>query len=460
MNTTQKPRLVRDKQFYLLLLTLALPVALQNLVVFLTQMVDTVILGELGDVAMSAASLGSQPFFLFSLVCFGFGGGTVVLTSQYWGRQELRPIRLLITTMLRMMVLLGFVVAVVSYCFPAPVMSIFTKDPAVIEAGVEYLRIVCLCYPFFGFASIYFTTMRSVEVVRIGLVANIVALVINASLTYILVFGKFGFPEMGIKGAAVATLAARLAEFVCAMVHMLVVDRKLKLRFPDFLRFDRVLFRDLMVVSIPVAANELFWSLGISMQAVLLGHLGTEVVTANSIVGVVQQLAMVLVMGVASAAAVIIGKSIGENDFQRARDAGHTFKWLSILFGVLVTAIVLVMRPVAVDFYNVSDEAKELAHQLMYVLSVIGFFMSYSAMGIVGLLRGGGDTKFSMWLEAISLWLFSIPLAFFAAYVLHLPVPAIFFIMKLDELFKAVVLVWRTKTGVWMRSVTRDGYRE
>ena len=455
-----KAHIVRERGFYKMLLTIALPVCAQNIVIFLTQMLDTIMLGELGDVAMSASSLANQPFFIFNMLTFGLGSGAAVLTAQYWGMGEIRPIKRIVTMLIEFSMTAGLILMIVILLFPAQAMAIFTTDPEVIAAGVEYLRIIAYSYFFFGLTNVVYVVIRSVEIVKIAFISNLVALVLNGSLNYILIFGKLGAPAMGIRGAALATLIARITEFSIAVVFLFFFDKKLRLRPKDFLKFDRRLLRDLIVVSTPVILNEVMWALGTSMQARLLGMLGTSAVAANSIISVVQQLSTVAVFGVASAAAVMIGKAIGEGDMEKARDRGHTFKIISIVFGVFVSIIILLLNFVAVDFYNVTDETKALAHNMMYVAALIGFFVSISGIGIVGVLRGGGDTRFSLTIEMIALWCVAVPAAYFVAFVLHWPVVFVFLVMKIDEPVKCVLYLLRMRGTKWLRDVTRKDAAE
>lgn len=450
-----KPHLVKEGSFYKTLLTLALPVTLQNIVVFLTQMLDTVMLGELGEVAMSAAQLANQPFFVFNLLTFGLAGGAMVLCSQYWGMGKMEPIKSILTICIRFSMAVGGIVMLLIFFFPDWFMRLFTPDPAVIEAGVSYLQIICWSYLFFGFTNVYYTTIRSVGVVGIAMVSNVIALLVNAGLNYVLIFGKLGFQPMGVQGAAIATLIARVLEFVIAVCYMLVFDKKLRLRLREFFRFETSLLRDLAVVSAPVMANEVMWALGVSMQARLLGQLGTEAVAANSIVSVVQQLSTVAVFGAASAASVMVGQAIGEGNMQKARDRGFTFKLIAVLFGLVVSGIILLLRNVAVDFYNVTPETKELARQMLYAAALIGFFVSLSGISIVGIMRGGGDTNFCLILELAALWGVAVPLAYFAALVLKWPVPLVFLVMRIDEPLKSLVCFIRMRGTAWMRNVTR-----
>lgn len=459
MSTQQiagKPKFVRERAFYKSVFALAVPVILQNIVVFLTQMLDTVMLGELGDVAMTASSLANQPFFIFNMLTFGLGSGAAVLTAQYWGKKEIEPIRMILTMIVRATVLIGLLLTIVSLLIPEQLMMIFSPDPDVIREGAAYMRIMCICYAFFGFSSSFYTTLRSVESVKIAVVSNVAALVVNGGLNYILIFGKLGLPALGVRGAAIATLCARLVEFLIAVIYMLFFDRKLKLRLREFFRFDKQLFFDLVHISTPVVINEVMWALGTSMQARLLGQLGTQVVTANSIVSIVQQLATVMVFGVAGAAAVLIGKAIGEGDMEEARNRGFTFKWLSVGVGVIVCVIIFSLRSVAVDFYNVSAEAKAFAYDMMLVTSIVGFFMSMSAVGIVGILRGGGDTKFSLNAEIFALWAVAVPVAYFTAFVLHWPPIFVYCMIKLDEPVKNILIWIRLRGTKWLRDVTRS----
>lgn len=451
-----KAKLVLDKSFFRMLLVIALPVTMQNLIVFVTQMMDTVMLGELGDVAMSASALANQPFFVFNMLVFGLAGGASVLTAQYWGKKEIGRIKVIMTMAIRIAVLVGLALGIAVFCMPEQFMKLFTPDLAVIEAGASYLKIICISYVFFGFTCSFFSIIRSVEVVRVAVISNIVALVTNVTLNYLLIFGNFGFPQLGVKGAAVATLIARLAEFTIALVYMLFIDKRLRLRIKDFFSLDMVLFKDMLVISLPVVLNEVMWALGMSMQAGLLGKLGTNAVAANSIISVVQQLSTVAVFGVANAAAVMIGKTIGEGDMVKARNLGHTFKVISIIFGVFVTAVILLAKNVAIDFYNVSPETKELAHQMIYVAAVVGFFVSIAGISIVGILRGGGDTRYSLWIELIALWGVAVPLAYFGAFVLKLPVPVVYAFMKLDEPVKDLLCLIRMRGTRWLKDVTRS----
>ncbi|MEG0571154.1 MAG: MATE family efflux transporter, partial [Oscillospiraceae bacterium] len=257
-----KAKLVRDKEFYKLLFMIAIPIAMQNFISFLIQMLDTIMLGQLGDVAISASSLANQPFFIFTMVTFGIGGGASVLTAQYWGKGEIQPIRTIITIVLRISMLIGVLFAITIIAFPETIMKIYTTDVDVIKNGVDYLRIIGYSYFFYAISNTFYTVMRSVECVKIAVISNIFSLCCNATLNYIFIFGKLGFEAMGVKGAALATLITRILECGIAVIYALAFDKKVKLRIRHFFKFDKLLFSDVLKYSTPVVANEVMWSLG------------------------------------------------------------------------------------------------------------------------------------------------------------------------------------------------------
>ncbi len=452
---TKTIKRVKDPQLYKMIVTIAIPIACQNMLVFLTQMLDTIMLGELGDVPLTASSLANQVFNVYSLFIFGIAGGAAVLTAQYWGKKEMEPIKIVMGTVLRLVAVTGVVLSAVVLLFPRQIMMIFTPDKAVIEAGVEYMRIIGFMYFFFGMSNTLISLLRSIEMVKVAVIANATSLVVNGFLNYVLIFGKFGAPRMEIKGAALATLIAKLAELCIVLIYVFIADKKLKLRFSELFQKDALLTQDLKRYCTPVVINEVAWSLGIAMQSLLFGWMSTTAVSANTIIGVVQQLATLFIFGVANATAVIIGKTIGEGDMELAQSRGRKMKVFAILMGIVSAVIIILFRDLMVDFYNVSEETKALAKQMLWITALIVFFISNSGVSIVGILRGGGDTKFSMMLEIVSLWLVAVPLGFIAGIVLKLPVLVVYFLFKSDEIVKTFVCWKRIAGDKWLRNVTR-----
>ncbi len=455
MIITEKSKFIKDRTFYKTLLLISVPIIIQNIIVFMTQMLDTIMLGALGEVSMTAAALGSQPFFIFNMLTFGVGSGAAVLTSQYWGKKEIEPIKKIISMIMMFAIVMGILMCILVFNYPKQIMSLFTNDLEVIEKGAKYLKIICFIYPMMGFVNVYYISMRSVETVMIAMVSNLAAMVTNGVLNYVFIFGKFGAPEMGVEGAALATVIARAVDLSIAVFHMFFIDKRLAFKPSDFIKKDKRLFFDLVKVSSPVIANELMWASGISVQAAILGRISTTAVAANSIISVIQQMATVVVFGVAGSSAVLIGKAIGEGNYQDARNKGYTFNIISIFTGIVVSCMILISKNFAIEFYNVSANVKELAHSMVYVTAVTGFFLSIAATGVVGVLRGGGDTKYSLYIEAISLWGIAVPFAYIAAFVLKWPPILVFVAMKIDEPVKTVLYLIRMRGGRWINNVTR-----
>lgn len=439
-----------------MILTIAIPVAMQNFLVFLTQMLDTVMLGELGDIPLTASSLGTQIFNVYSLFIFGLAGGSAVLTAQYWGKGELEPIKMVMAIVIRLVTYVGIILSTVVLLFPRQIMGIFSSDLSVLNAGEEYLRYIGCMYFFFGVSNSITMLLRSVEKVKIAVIANASGLVSNALLNYMLIFGNFGAPRLEVKGAAIATVCAKIIEFIIVLTYLFRIEKRLHFRIRDLLLKNRLLSQDMRKYCSPVVINEVAWSMGIAMQSVLFGHVSTLAVSANAIISVIQQMATIIIFGVANATAVIIGKTIGENKLELAAQRGHTMKWFAIIMGVCCALLILSCRNIMVDFYNVSEETKILAKQMLTITAFVVFFISNSGISIVGILRGSGDTRFSMFVEIVTLWGVAVPLGFLSGMVFDLPIVVIYAVFKSDELLKTFICWWRIRGSHWIRSVTRE----
>lgn len=447
---------VKDKSFYKSLLFVALPIAAQNLITFGINMMDTIMLGQFGDEIISAANLAGQPFFIFTILTYGIAGGASVLASQYWGKRDVAAVRKVISIALQVTMMFSVIFALLVLLIPETIMRIYTNDEQIIAYGVEYLRIVGYIYFVFGLSNTFVTAIRSMEIVMISVVSNIITFAVNVVFNAIFIFGLLGAPALGIRGAAIGTVIARVTEFCILSLYALKIDKKLCLRLKDLIRFDTELFKDFIRYSIPVVLNELMWSVGTSLQSVIFGHISKAAVSANTITGVIQQLATITVFGVANAAAVMVGKSVGANDVKRAKEATFTLSFVSAGIGVLSAAIIFLIRRPVINFYNVSEETKRIAYDMMAYMAIIVFFISLSALFIVGVLRGAGDARFTLMVEVASLWLVSVPIGALAGLVFKLPVPLVYLFFKLDEPMKVICCLFRFKGGKWIKNVTRD----
>ncbi|AXH51962.1 MATE family efflux transporter [Clostridium perfringens] len=448
--------ITRDKRFYRLLFSIALPIAVQNLITFMVSMVDTLMVGALGEIQLSAVSIANNLFFVLTILMFGLAGGSNIMISQYWGKGNVKTIHKILAIMYRVCLLITGIFIFIALFLPKYFMGIFTTDKAVIDFGASYLRIVCIGYLFYSITNCTIMMLRSVKTVSISIIVYTASLVVNSILNWILIFGNLGAPELGIRGAAIATVCARITEFSIVLVFMFIYERKIGLKLEHLLKLDKEILKDYVGLCTPVLCNELLWAIGASMISVIVGRMGTEVVAANSINGVAHQFVTVFIFGMSNATAVIIGNTIGEGKKEKAKEYAYSIGIFSVVMGCISGLMILLIKPFVVNFYNVSYSTKLIAMEIMTVTSGIIVFQSLASNFMMGVLRGGGDAKFVLINDLIFMWLVAIPGGFFVAFFLELPVALVFLVIKCDEILKSLTSVYRVISGKWVNDVTKD----
>ena len=448
--------ITRDKRFYRLLFSIALPIAVQNLITFMVSMVDTLMVGALGEVQLSAVSIANNLFFVLTILMFGLAGGSNIMISQYWGKGNVKTIHKILAIMYRVCLVITGIFIVIALFFPKNFMGIFTTDKAVIDFGASYLRIVSIGYIFYSITNCTIMMLRSVKTVSISIIVYTASLVVNAILNWILIFGNLGAPSLGIKGAAIATVCARITEFSIVLLFMFIYERKIVLRFEHLVKIDKGILKDYVSLCTPVLCNEFLWAIGASMISVIVGRMGTEVVAANSINAVAHQFVTVFIFGMSNATAVIIGNTIGEGKKEKAKEYAKSIGIFSVIMGCISGLMILIIKPYIVEFYNVSYGTKLIAMNIMTVTAFIIIFQSLASNFMMGVLRGGGDAKFVLVNDLIFMWLVAIPGGFFVAFVLELPVALVFLVIKCDEILKSLTSVYRVLSGKWVNDVTKD----
>ena len=448
--------ITRDKRFYRLLFSIALPIAVQNLITFMVSMVDTLMVGALGEIQLSAVSIANNLFFVLTILMFGLAGGSNIMISQYWGKGNVKTIHKILAIMYRVCLLITGIFIFIALFLPKYFMGIFTTDKAVIDFGASYLRIVCIGYLFYSITNCTIMMLRSVKTVSISIIVYTASLVVNSILNWIFIFGNLGAPELGIRGAAIATVCARITEFSIVLVFMFIYERKIGLKLEHLLKLDKDILKDYVGLCTPVLCNELLWAIGASMISVIVGRMGTEVVAANSINGVAHQFVTVFIFGMSNATAVIIGNTIGEGKKEKAKEYAYSIGIFSVVMGCISGLMILLIKPFVVNFYNVSYSTKLIAMEIMTVTSGIIVFQSLASNFMMGVLRGGGDAKFVLINDLIFMWLVAIPGGFFVAFVLELPVALVFLVIKCDEILKSLTSVYRVISGKWVNDVTKD----
>lgn len=443
------------RQFYRTVLTLLVPMALQNLINVGISSIDVIMLGRVGEKVLSGASLGSQVQFIMSLILFGLTSGASVLIAQYWGKGDKESISKVFGIAMKMAVFVGILFAVATECIPGNIMTIFTNDTEVIEQGVLYLRIVAVSYAISAITMVYLNTMRSMERVAIATVTYLTSMITNIIINALLIFGLFFFPEMGIEGAAVGTLIARIAELAVVIFYNQKKNDVLPFHFSYLLKKDSLLMKDFATYSIPVVFNELMWGAGVSTIAAVLGHMGSSAVAANSVAQVVRQLATVVAFGVSSTTAIMIGKVIGEGKLETAREYGKRFRRLSLLTGAAGAIVVLLARPVVLNAFTLSEESQYYLGIMMLIMSYFVIGQSYNTTLVVGIFRGGGDTLFGLILDVSIMWGVSILFGAIGAFWFHLGVPVVYMILLSDEIIKIPITTLRYQSYKWLKNVTR-----
>lgn len=447
--------MIRGRAFYKYFGILVISLAFQNLLVYSVNLADNLMLGAYSETALSGSALCNQIQFLLQMLVVGAGEGAVVLGSQYWGKGKLEPIPHIIGVTLRFGVGMAAIMFVLALAMPEQVLGLLTNDQAVISEGVKYLRIICFTYLIFTATNILTASLRSIGIVSIGYIISAATLVINICLNYCLIYGNFGFPELGIRGAACATLVSRCVELLIVIIYLKYREHKLNLTLKKLIKINSSYINDYVHVSFPVLLNQAQWGIAQMIQTAILGHLGAAAIAANSIATIVFQVISVVAYGAASASGMTIGRTIGEGSMEKLHEMVRTLQVIFITIGVVSGSLIFLVRGPILNFYHISSEAHSLALQFMSVLAVTTVGTSYQMACDNGIIRGGGDTSFSMKMNTISMWGIVVPLSVIAAFVLKCPPVVVFFLLKSDQIYKAIPVVIHLRKWNWVKQVTR-----
>lgn len=448
--------LTKDKKFYKSLIALSVPIALQNLVTFSVGLADNIMIGSLGDAAISGVYMGNQIQTLLQIFSSGIEGSILILAAQYWGRRDTGSISRIVSIGLRASLIFGLLLTLVCTIFPSFVISLFTGDPEIVATGAEYLGTVAFSYVFFCLTQSLIASMRSVESARIGLYVSLSSLVIDVALNYILIFGNLGAPALGIQGAAIATLIARVAESVIITVYVLFIDKKLKFSLRELCRLDRELLRDFVRYGSPIIAGQLVWAANMMSNSAIMGHQSADGVVAGlSIANTMHNLAYVVMNGMSGAVGIITGKTIGEGKESLMREYAKTVQILFLCLGAVTGLSVFLLRDAFISLYGVSAAAAGQARALINVLSVTTVGTCYQAACLFGLVKSGGDISFVFKNDLIFVFGVVIPSALISTY-LGAPPWVVFACLKCDQILKCFVAVVKINRYDWMKNLTRE----
>ncbi len=441
---------VREKSFYKTFLVITCSIALQNIIVYSVNMADNIMLGIYNELSLSAVAIANQIQFLLQMLVVGIGSGVMIISSRYWGKKDTTIIKKAVGVGMIFAVSIAIILFLSVMFFSKNILSLLTNEEEVISECIRYIHIVCFSYVFFAITNIFISALRSVETVKIGFIVSAIAFCINVFLNYVFIYGNFGAPELGIRGAAIATLTARIVECIIVVGYVKIGDKKLMIKIREMFKFDKEFFVNFLKVTIPVASGDALWGIAITVQSAIIGHMGATAIAANSIAVVMFQILTVLCFGAANATAVIIGKTIGENKIEKANQYARTMQVLYIIIGIFAGAILFFSKDIILSFYLVSDQTKELTREFVTVISVFTVITSYETSVIIGILRGGGSAKFGLFMDLFSMWFVAIPISLVAAFVFHFPPAVVYICLRLNQLVNAVVGFVKVNKGQWI----------
>lgn len=450
---------MKKDTFYHQIFKLVLPIVIQNLLSAAVSSADVVMLNSVGQSAISAVSLAAQYASVLFMVFYGLGTGATILCAQYYGKGDLQAIQVVEGIALRFSLLISLVFAGAVLLVPEGMMRVFTNDTELITIGASYLRCMSVSYLCWGITEVYLAVLRSIGRVVISTAMNVLAFSLNIFLNAVFIFGLFGAPKQGAMGVAIATSASRFIELIaCLIVSFLSKDIKLDFRYL-FVR-NKMLFSDFVKLSLPALGNDISWSVAFSMYSVIIGHLGTDAVAANSFVVVVRNFGTILCYGMGSAGGILLGNIIGENRLEEAEDGAKKVMKLTVITGAIGGLIILAAMPFVLKYAALSEQAM---HYLKYMLLINVYYVMGTAVNttlIAGVFRAGGDSRFGFICDTIDMWCYAVPLGFFAAFVLKLPVMWVYFLLCTDEFVKWPWVIKHYRSRKWLNNITRENLFE
>ena len=432
-----------------------LAVALQNFLNYSVNMADNMMLGSYGQNELSGAACVSQIFFVLNALFSNLGASFSVLAAQYWGQKRTDRINGLGAILLKIDLAIGIIFFILAAAIPGRLVSIFVSDPAIIAKGVAYLNILKWSFIPYSISYMLMDLMRNVETVAIAFYMSIASLVINVFFNYLFIFGALGFPEMGVAGAGLATLITRCVEAAVLIFYVAVIDKKLHFFRSGIHKWDSMLGKSFARIALAVVPAGVGWAIATPIQTALIGRLSADAIAANSVTSTFYQLLKVIAQAMRAAAAVIIGKTVGSGDFARARSGARTIEVICLGIGVVLGAILFALRGPILAFYKLTPEAENLTGQMLIIMSFVMVAMAYEVPLLSGILRGGGDTKFTSFIHISVMWLIVMPLAFLAVFVWHLDVIWVVMIIQSEQLIKCLPAFIRVRQyNKWMKVVT------
>lgn len=447
--------MLRDIAFLKKVLTIALPVAMQGMLNTVVNLVDNLMIGSLGSTAIASVGLANKVFFVFTLLVFGVASGSGVLAAQYWGNQDVKNIRKVLGIGLIISLTGAILFLTPARLKPELMMRIFTTSQASIQMGAAYLAVVAFSYPCTAISNTYVAMLRAVNHVKAPVVISCVAIMVNIVFNYILIYGKLGAPALGVAGAAIATLIARVVEMTLIIVVVYVGKTPLACRLRELFGYTREFLRQFFRTAIPVICNEFVWGLGITIYSMAYGHMGDDAVAAITIATTIQDIVVVLFQGLSAATAVILGNEMGAGKLKQAELYAKYIFILQFMLTIFAALVIVTLRWPFISLYQpgISDEVAMSVSRCLLMFALFTPAKMFNFVNIVGVLRSGGDTMMCLFIDTSGVWFIGIPLAFIGGLVLKQPIHIVYGMVMLEEVYKAAIGFWRYRQKKWLRNL-------
>jgi putative MATE family efflux protein len=444
---------LRDRSFLRELLVIAIPISFQQLINASLNMIDVIMVGQLGETAIAALGLSNQVFFVLILILFGATSGMAIFTAQFWGKQEIEPIRKVLGMSIITAVCVASIFTLAATLIPETVLGFYTTDTEVIKLGSGYLRIVGFTYIPVAIATSYIAVLRSVQLIRITVVATVFALIFKTILGYALIFGIGGLPALGVRGAAIGTASGWALELVLLLILIYTQKTPLAANPLTFFSFDLSFFGRVLRTVLPAIANEMFWSVGITTYNAIYAHIGTDSIAAINVNATIEELGFVVFMGLGNACAVMVGNRIGAGKKDEAYETVRRVTIMGVALALGIGVIIFSLRGAVVGLYDLSPSGVNNVRWLLLMMACTLWIRMFNFSVFIGALRAGGDTRFALIMEICSIWLIGVPAAYTGAFVFHLPVYWVYLMVILEEVAKAFVSGWRFRSRKWIHDL-------
>lgn len=462
MNTGLNKSLISctDKEFYKIFMPMYLILMLQNLVTLSVNLADNIMLGAYHQNALSGVATVNTIQFVYQQVLVAMGDGFIALGTQYLGKNQLSPVKKVASSAMQSATVLGCLLTLVMSLFPLQIMSLFTNDRAIVSEAVAYVSVIRYSYIIFAISMMLIAMLRSSGLVHIAFYLSIVTLAVNCCINYVLIFGHFGAPELGVVGAAIGTLSARIVELLILIGYILIRKKHTFVRFTDFLHVHIEYMKDYLRFALPLAATQALWGFSSAIQTAILGHVNSIAIAASSVTNTVFMMVKSACYGGASASGVLIGKSIGEGtvagDYSKTQHFTHLLQRVYLLNGIVGCVILLAVRRPVLSLYHLTPETMTLTMTFMAIMAVIYIGVGYHMPIVDGIIKVGGSPGFAIGMSIIGIYLIVIPSSLLMAFVFHAPAPVVFFFLNWDQLFNCIPVFWKVNRGHWIKNLTRE----